>query len=343
MNNETMIYIEETNVKNEVSQRNTDGYVYISPILENIKKYINQKNTNDKDTFQNVVNFIIKTENTTVDKLFKIENNNTEHWIHSMLFVYLLDGVLPVLGNEVFKNFEYNVINPLTMLVKDEKAYFKKDFIELYFHTDLSSIVDIIPSVKNKEGELYFDIQSLKEYWKMLYVFNNKNKTTIELLARLKQLVLLQSLGLQKCSSLLIWATFDNVSPVDVEHFAETNQLFNLGFYHTKYYKQLQSTKRTTTTYKVSEKHYQQKLHNKYGGEIEVKTPVGYIDLLTENKLFELKTHSEWKSAIGQLLTYGAYYPKHEKVLALFNSPKVKNDSEIVKNCKKLGITLKYI
>ncbi len=59
-------------------------------------------------------------------------------------------------------------------------------------------------------------------------------------------------------------------------------------------------------------------LHRQLGGLTEVCTPVGFIDLLTETEIIEVKNIKDWKSALGQILTYSAYYPNHRKRIHLF-------------------------
>jgi hypothetical protein len=70
------------------------------------------------------------------------------------------------------------------------------------------------------------------------------------------------------------------------------------------------------------EKDIQQQLNLKLNGLLEVATPVGKIDILTDKLLIEIKKAKDWKAAIGQLLMYGHYYPKHQKLLYLFGLPK---------------------
>jgi len=66
------------------------------------------------------------------------------------------------------------------------------------------------------------------------------------------------------------------------------------------------------------EKTIQLRLQSELGGEIEVKTPAGPIDLLTDNEIIEIKKIKNWKAALGQILIYGDYYPKHQKRIHLF-------------------------
>ena len=66
------------------------------------------------------------------------------------------------------------------------------------------------------------------------------------------------------------------------------------------------------------EKIIQQKLQVTKGGQTEVLTPVGKIDLLTSLEIIEIKKIPDWKYALGQILAYGHYYPSHQKVICLF-------------------------
>jgi hypothetical protein len=87
------------------------------------------------------------------------------------------------------------------------------------------------------------------------------------------------------------------------------------------------------------EKEIQTKLSQELGGEIEVETEFGFIDILTEYELIEIKIGHDWKCGIGQLLTYGEYYKDHVKRLHLFD---FKYDKKIAKICEKYNIKLSY-
>ena len=66
------------------------------------------------------------------------------------------------------------------------------------------------------------------------------------------------------------------------------------------------------------EQFYRDKLQSEIGGEIEVSTITGDIDLLTKKEIIEIKRIKHWKAAMGQVLTYGTFYPKHTKRIHLF-------------------------
>lgn len=71
--------------------------------------------------------------------------------------------------------------------------------------------------------------------------------------------------------------------------------------------------------------------------ETEVETPVGYIDILTAKKIIEVKEYDLWKSALGQVLSYGRYYKNHKKIIYLFNTNE--RDISVIKNvCKYFDV-----
>ena len=90
------------------------------------------------------------------------------------------------------------------------------------------------------------------------------------------------------------------------------------------------------------EKTIQSRLQSELGGKIEVKTPAGTIDLLTDNKIIEIKMVKSWKAALGQVLIYGEYYPNHLKRIHLFG--KISNGdltiATIEKHYAKFDVTL---
>ena len=77
-------------------------------------------------------------------------------------------------------------------------------------------------------------------------------------------------------------------------------------------------------------------------GSIEVETPAGFIDVLTNYKVIEVKTEYNWKHALGQVKCYGFYYPTKEKWIYLFDC-KYENKDVINKICHSEGVFVKYI
>lgn len=87
------------------------------------------------------------------------------------------------------------------------------------------------------------------------------------------------------------------------------------------------------------EKEIQLKLQNELGGEIEVETDSGIIDLLTETEIIEIKSGKNWKHAVGQVLMYAIDYPKHNKRIHLFD---IENNENINDKCTLYNITVSY-
>lgn len=80
----------------------------------------------------------------------------------------------------------------------------------------------------------------------------------------------------------------------------------------------LQNIKTDKDEYQTREKNIQERLHQELGGEIEVETSVGFIDLLTPTEIIEIKHTSSWKHAVGQVLMYAVEYPRHQKRVHIF-------------------------
>lgn len=54
------------------------------------------------------------------------------------------------------------------------------------------------------------------------------------------------------------------------------------------------------------------------GGEAEVQTPYGRIDVLSGTEVIEVKYYKQWKHGLGQVLAYHSFYPSLLKRLHLF-------------------------
>jgi hypothetical protein len=85
------------------------------------------------------------------------------------------------------------------------------------------------------------------------------------------------------------------------------------------------------------EKEIQMMLKDKLNAEIEVKTPVGYIDIVSDSHIIEIKRVSLWKSALGQILCYAIYFPEKKKQIYLFGESKVEKQV-ILTACEKYDI-----
>ena len=91
------------------------------------------------------------------------------------------------------------------------------------------------------------------------------------------------------------------------------------------------------------EKQIQHKLHKKLGGEIEVYTTFGRIDLLTDDAIIEIKKYDDWKCAIGQIDVYSTVYPDKQKMIYLFDVPENNILDDIKTICHNMNIKVKKI
>jgi hypothetical protein len=81
------------------------------------------------------------------------------------------------------------------------------------------------------------------------------------------------------------------------------------------HYEERKKVKRTN---KKEERLYKLALAKKLKAHTEVNTVAGKIDVLTSTQIIEIKEVKGWKSALGQILVYGQFYPSHQKRIHLF-------------------------
>jgi hypothetical protein len=102
----------------------------------------------------------------------------------------------------------------------------------------------------------------------------------------------------------------------------------------------LHNQKKRVVTY--SEAWYVLKLMKELGGSREVPTEAGNIDLLTTTEIVEVKNIKGWKSAIGQIVVYGDYYPPHIKRIHLYGQCTTGYLAMIRRHCEKQQIRLTH-
>ena len=88
------------------------------------------------------------------------------------------------------------------------------------------------------------------------------------------------------------------------------------------------------------EKQIQLAYHARHGGDMEVNTPLGRIDLLTSTTLYEFKHISKYKEALGQVICYSTYAPRANKVIVLFGCKSKQTQAifDFQNICKDYGI-----
>ena len=87
---------------------------------------------------------------------------------------------------------------------------------------------------------------------------------------------------------------------------------------------------------------YRDRSAKEEGGETEVETECGFIDILTSNKVIEVKCGKNWKHAVGQVICYSMDYPDHERWIYLFDHDTL--DKEMIgKRCKNCNVYVRYL
>jgi hypothetical protein len=107
---------------------------------------------------------------------------------------------------------------------------------------------------------------------------------------------------------------------------------------HTRFLHEINNLKPSRSA--QIEKEIQNKLAKEYDAKTEVVTEVGNIDLLTDTEIIEIKCASNWKSALGQVISYGEFYPNHSKKIILFGEVGTSMDT-IKRICAKFGVEVK--
>lgn len=90
------------------------------------------------------------------------------------------------------------------------------------------------------------------------------------------------------------------------------------------------------------ERKVQESLLRVVGGKKEVYTESGAIDILTDTELIEIKATHCWKNAIGQLMVFSYYYPRHRLRLHLFGECHPSYLAVIMQHCDRFCIRLTW-
>jgi hypothetical protein len=98
-----------------------------------------------------------------------------------------------------------------------------------------------------------------------------------------------------------------------------------------------------TTTPLKKEGLLRDKLCLKLNAQKEVACPAGRIDALSEDLIIEVKTAKSWKSALGQVLAYGNFYPSHKKAIYLFDVPDKFDAEKVADICSVFDVQVFYV
>lgn len=72
--------------------------------------------------------------------------------------------------------------------------------------------------------------------------------------------------------------------------------------------------------------------------KMEVSTISGRIDILTSTEVIEVKQVKKYKHAMGQVASYGYYYPQHQKRIHLYGKVSLKQRHLIIQECMAVNI-----
>lgn len=91
------------------------------------------------------------------------------------------------------------------------------------------------------------------------------------------------------------------------------------------------------------EAYWQLRLQWELGGVREVRVPCGRIDLLTTDRIIEVKHCKGWKHALGQVLCYSVFRPGYKPTIALYGQLSSKEAETATFCCNKLGVDIMFI
>lgn len=94
----------------------------------------------------------------------------------------------------------------------------------------------------------------------------------------------------------------------------------------------------------VKESGYRDMCKRMYGGVTEVVVPgIGRIDVLTADRVIEVKNINLWKSGLGQVLCYTLFYPNHQATLALTPCKTCYKIEEIERICNLFNVDVIWL
>lgn len=192
---------------------------------------------------------------------------------------------------------------------------------------------------KESDGKLFADYKRKKKTQLYLQTLSDYLKISVSELIDIKQggSPKLQGTWVHPyiATNLAQWisSTFAIKVSMWIDEWKKTNDENNI-----KYISELMDIKADNYNDDI-EKQIQKKLHEQLGGSIEVETEFGYIDLLTDISIIEIKDGYNWKHGFGQLIVYSQFYPNHIKILHLFN---ISKNHKIDEFCFKYDVIVKY-
>lgn len=90
----------------------------------------------------------------------------------------------------------------------------------------------------------------------------------------------------------------------------------------------------------MRERDIAQALAAREGGQREVRTTAGNIDVLTPKYVYEVKIARQWKAALGQVLAYARAYPDRKPRLYLFGELGGMTRRDVEEHCRAAGVVV---
>lgn len=91
-----------------------------------------------------------------------------------------------------------------------------------------------------------------------------------------------------------------------------------------------------------NESYFRDKLADELNGDVEVEVINGYVDIITDDEIIEVKRMKRWKQAIGQIMVYGLHLDNYKKRIHLIDDLSNYNRWLIEDACRELDIKVTF-
>ena len=92
----------------------------------------------------------------------------------------------------------------------------------------------------------------------------------------------------------------------------------------------------------ICEHSIRNKIAKSLGGQIEVPCKTGFVDVLTDLEIIEVKKIKSWKAAVGQVLIYALEFDGKTPRIHLFGNSSFEFKAMIVSFCNQLSINVSF-
>ncbi len=93
---------------------------------------------------------------------------------------------------------------------------------------------------------------------------------------------------------------------------------------------------------KTGELSIRDSLASQLRGQKEVPCKTGFVDVLTNQELVEVKGIKDWKEAIGQVLVYACEFPNNKPRIHLFGEASTEYKHMIMSFCSQLNVAVSF-